>query len=104
MKAKISRSLLRSAGLAFFALTTGLGLEAQSTQTPPSPTAKPTGEHPASAAPKAQHEHPPPNPHTSQQRDVFRSRGDVVTTHVIVRDGKGQFVADLKKDDFEVYE
>jgi VWFA-related protein len=103
MKDKLSRSLLRSAGLAF-ALTTGLGLEAQSTQTPPSPTAKPTGEQPAPAAPKAQTEQTPPNPQTSQQRDIFRSRVDVVTTDVIVRDGKGQFVADLKKDDFEVYE
>ena len=28
----------------------------------------------------------------------------MITTDVIVRDNNGQFVADLKKEDFEVYE
>ena len=35
---------------------------------------------------------------------VIRRSFDIVTTDVIVRDNKGQFIADLKKDDFEVYE
>jgi VWFA-related protein len=35
---------------------------------------------------------------------VIRSRVDLVTTDVIVRDDKGQFVANLAKGDFEVYE
>jgi VWFA-related protein len=40
----------------------------------------------------------------AQQQPTFRARVDLVTTDVIVRDGKGQFVADLRKEDFEVYE
>jgi VWFA-related protein len=35
---------------------------------------------------------------------VIRSRVDLVTTDVIVRDNNGQFVADLAKNDFEVFE
>ena len=35
---------------------------------------------------------------------MFRSRVDVVTTDVIVRDSQGQFVPDLKKDEFTVFE
>jgi VWFA-related protein len=46
------------------------------------------------AAPQAQ----------SNQRPIFRVNIDLVTTDVIVRDGKGVFVTDLKKDEFEVYE
>ena len=37
-------------------------------------------------------------------REVIRRQIDVITTDVIVRDNRGQFVADLKKDEFEVYE
>ena len=39
-----------------------------------------------------------------QSREVIRRRLDVVTTDVIVRDNRGQFVADLKKEEFGVYE
>ena len=38
------------------------------------------------------------------QRQVIRRQIDIITTDVIVRDNRGQFVADLKKDDFEVFE
>ena len=38
------------------------------------------------------------------QRDVIRRSVDLVTTDVIVRDRNGQFIADLKKDEFEVFE
>jgi VWFA-related protein len=44
---------------------------------------------------------PPP---AQPPREVIRRQIDVITTDVIVRDNRGQFVADLKKDDFEVYE
>ena len=37
-------------------------------------------------------------------REVIRRSVDLVTTDVIVRDDKGQFVADLAKNDFDVYE
>ena len=39
-----------------------------------------------------------------QPRQVIRRSIDLITTDVIVRDNRGQFVADLKKDEFEVYE
>ncbi|MGH9346341.1 MAG: VWA domain-containing protein [Vicinamibacterales bacterium] len=38
------------------------------------------------------------------EQPTFRVAVDLVTTDVIVRDGKGQFVADLKAGDFEVFE
>src|SRR3954464_13365476 len=60
---------------------------------------------------------PPPAPATAQQPSpdkpviaptnqggVIRRSFDIVSTDVIVRDNKGQFIADLGKNDFEVYE
>jgi VWFA-related protein len=51
---------------------------------------------------------PAPSPDQTPQRDpsgqVFRSGIDLVTTDVIVRDRRGQFVPDLAKDEFEVLE
>jgi VWFA-related protein len=48
---------------------------------------------------------PAPAPAPQQnQRDIFRSGVDVVTTDVIVRNSQGEFVPDLNKDEFEVYE
>jgi VWFA-related protein len=35
---------------------------------------------------------------------TFRARIDLVTSDVIVRDGNGQFISDLKESDFEIYE
>ena len=40
----------------------------------------------------------------SARRPDFTSRVELVTTDVVVRDNSGQFIADLKKDDFEVLE
>ncbi len=40
----------------------------------------------------------------NQSSPVFRVQVDAVTTDVIVKDERGQFVADLAKDDFEVFE
>src|SRR5688572_26341250 len=39
-----------------------------------------------------------------QRRPDFTTRVELVTTDVVVRDGGGQFIADLKKEDFEVLE
>ena len=39
-----------------------------------------------------------------QEQPTFRVSVDLVTTDVIVRDGKGQFVSDLAARDFEVFE
>jgi len=44
----------------------------------------------------------PPPP--AQEQPTFRVAVDLVTTDVIPRDGRGQFIADLTKDDFEIYE
>src|SRR5207237_2195452 len=60
-----------------------VGLAAQTPQTPP----------PASQSKQGQPEKP-----------TFTVRIDLVTNDVVVRDEKGNFVPDLKKDDFEVYE
>ena len=39
-----------------------------------------------------------------QEKPTFRIQVDLVTNDVIVRDDKGNFVPDLKKDDFEIWE
>ena len=53
----------------------------------------------------------PPKPAAPQQapaqpvqREVIRRNFDIITTDVIVRDNKSQFIANLKKEDFEVFE
>jgi VWFA-related protein len=45
-----------------------------------------------------------PAPGPAGQNPTFRVTVDLVTNDVIARDARGQFVADLKKDDFEIYE
>jgi len=41
---------------------------------------------------------------TQPERPTFRVQVDLVTNDVMVRDAQGNFVSDLTKDDFEVYE
>jgi VWFA-related protein len=43
-------------------------------------------------------------PAGSPPEQVIRTGVELITTDVIVRDNRGQFVADLKKDEFEVFE
>src|SRR5262245_20885958 len=45
----------------------------------------------------------PPAP-AQQERPTFRVQVDLVTNDIIVRDEKGNFVPDLKRDEFEIYE
>ena len=45
-----------------------------------------------------------PRPSHSPQPPSFRVSADLISTDVIVRDAKNQFVPDLKKSDFELYE
>ena len=59
---------------------------------------------PAPAQPAAPAQPPPQAPATTPAQPTFRVAVDLVTTDVIVRDEKGQFVADLKGGDFEVFE
>jgi len=52
----------------------------------------------------AQAPNTPQRPIQAPDGDVFRVTVDAVTTDVIVKDDRGQFVADLSKNDFEVFE
>ena len=53
-------------------------------------------------------QNPPPAkpqaPAATSPEQVIRTGVELITTDAIVRDGRGQFVADLKKDEFEIYE
>ena len=80
----IRRLAAAGAGLALGVMLSSSAPEAR--QAPAQPPARPA------APPQA-----PANPD-------FRVAIDLVTTDVIVRDGKDIFIADLTKDDFEVYE
>ena len=57
----------------------------------------------ASAAVQAQNPQQPA-PQQPAPGQPFQSRVELVTTDVVVRDNNGQFIADLKKEDFEVLE
>jgi VWFA-related protein len=46
----------------------------------------------------------PPSTTATQQKPTFRVQVDLVTNDIVVRDDKGNFIPDLKKDEFEVYE
>ncbi|MBP7778118.1 MAG: VWA domain-containing protein [Acidobacteria bacterium] len=85
----IRRLALVGAGLAFagvFSLSAALDARQA-----------PAGQAPA--PPAAQEPGRPANPD-----GVFRSAVDLVTTDVIARDGSDQFIADLTKDEIEIYE
>ena len=45
-----------------------------------------------------------PNTATSQERPTFKVQVDLVTNDIIVRDEKGNFIPDLKKEEFEIFE
>jgi VWFA-related protein len=68
------------------------------------------GQAPAPAAPAQTPAKPAQTPAEparavgAPEQPTFRVAVDLVTTDVIVRDNKGQFVADLKAGDFEVFE
>lgn len=57
-----------------------------------------------SGAPQKPPAAPPAAQPPARADQVIRRTIDVITTDVVVRDNSGQFVADLKKEDFEVYE
>jgi VWFA-related protein len=84
---------------------------------PPVGSAPSTSQSPAPQSPPAQQpqspppQQPPPGqapkpdqPVAGIQKPNFTVRVELVTTDVIVRDSKGQFVPDLAKNEFEVYE
>ena len=61
----------------------------------------PQAQQPAPPQPVAQQ---PPNPGISVPTPTFRTSVNLVSSDVIVRNRRGQFQADLAKDDFELYE
>jgi VWFA-related protein len=70
------------------------------------PTVQPSAAPPSSQAPSEQPASAKPvsgQPPTSAGQ-VIRRTFDIIATDVIARDTRGQFIANLKKDDFEVYE
>jgi VWFA-related protein len=72
------------------ALSTGASLGAQNPPGKPAdPAAKPQGTEQAAK---------------SDPQQVIRTGVELITTDVIVRDSRGQFIADLKKDEFEIFE
>jgi VWFA-related protein len=101
-------------------LCTGPAVSAQSSSSAPpaaQPSGAPSGSQAApapqgSAAPQTAPGQAPPAggppagaaPGQDQSKPTFRMAIDVVSTDVIARDNNGQFVADLNKDDFEIYE
>src|SRR5688500_8588097 len=74
------------------ALFVTVGVTGQQTAPPPAP------------APQTQKPAEPAAQRPAVDQPTFRVAVDLVTTDVIVRDGKGQFVADLKTKDFDVFE
>jgi VWFA-related protein len=81
------------AGLALGVML-GAPASARQAQAPPPRPAQPAAQTPARPAQPAGQPAPPD----------FRVAIDLVTTDVIVRDARDQFVADLTKDEIEVYE
>jgi VWFA-related protein len=78
------------------------GQSADTSQQPPAsqqPSARTESPAPSAAAPQL-----PASPQAKPGQTVIRRTFDVVTRDVIVRDNKGQFIANLKKEDFEVFE
>jgi VWFA-related protein len=59
---------------------------------------------PAPTSPTAASPQQPASEQAKPGQTVIRRTFDVVTRDVIVRDNKGQFIANLKKEDFEVFE
>src|SRR5215207_7974225 len=94
MQQFFSRRMLCAVGVSVTACLASLVAQSPpAQQTPAQPPAQQTP-----APPKQQ---PPAG---TQPREVIRRALDIITTDVMVRDNSGQFVADLKKDEFEVYE
>ena len=46
----------------------------------------------------------PSNTATTQEKPTFKVQVDLVTNDIIVRDEKGNFIPDLKKEEFEIFE
>src|SRR5206468_6055478 len=54
-------------------------------------------------APAPANQAPPAAP-AAQEKPTFRVQVDLVTQDIVVKDDKGNFIPDLKKEDFDIYE
>jgi VWFA-related protein len=88
-----SRTLRAGAGAALIAASAGLSAQTPAAP-PPGGAAKPAPQTPPAAQ----------TPEKPTQGGVIRRTFDMITTDVIVRDNAGQFIADLKKDEFDILE
>src|SRR5262245_11441632 len=82
----------RLVGIALLGFSTSLSAQAPQAPSAPAPQAPPA------PAPQA------PSPTQAPKNPTFRVAIDYVTTDVIARNTQDQFVADLTKNDFEIYE
>jgi VWFA-related protein len=89
----LQRALKVSAAAALF--VAGGALHAQNVPSKPPASPPATAQQPSPDKPVIA---------PTNQGGVIRRSFDIVSTDVIVRDNKGQFIADLGKNDFEVYE
>src|SRR5213083_653700 len=87
---------LKNNGFWSTAVLVGLvaGLSAQTAQNPAPPPAQNPAQTPSPRTP----------PPAQTEKPTFRVQVDLVTNDVVVRDEKGNFVPDLKKDEFEIFE
>jgi len=83
----------RLVGIAVLGLSTALSAQAPQTPSVPQAPSSPQAPAPQSSAPQS-----------PKSQATFRVAIDYVTTDVIARNGQDQFVADLTKGDFEIYE
>ena len=90
---RVRQLAARPALVCFTLALAAVGLAAQA----PPPASQTPAPPPAPAAPAAAAT-------PGQETPTFTARVDLVTTDVIARDNQGLFVADLKKDEFEVLE
>ena len=59
---------------------------------------------PAALHAQARQQNQPTQPRQTSEQPTFRVSVDLITTDLIVRDGRDQFIADLKPGELEVYE
>lgn len=101
-----SQSLARAAVCSFACVVFATGSGVQSSQAPPQaprqgpPQAPARGEQPA----QGQRGQRPAEGEGQKKKPTFRTGVTLVTTDATPRDSRGQFVADLKVDEFEILE
>ena len=98
--------LMRWLAVLVILITWGAGLRAQDTSGQASPA--PAAAKPAAEPPATQQENPATEPKaevsTKDTQTTFKLHVNLVQVKVVVRDGKGNLVEGLKREDFLVYD